>query len=84
MGKNIIIFGVAISSSAHIDNKKKDVLILGKGPTQRLDDAMLTTEAQNSIDFSRSNRKFCIIMGATGFYLLMLQKYINSKKMVLK
>ena len=84
MGKNIIIFGVPNSSSAHIDNKKKDVLILGKGPTQRLDDAMLTTEAQNSIDFSRSNRKFCIIMGATGFYLLMSQKYINSKKMVLK
>ena len=34
MGKNIIIFGVDMSSSVHIDNKKEDNLILGKGPTQ--------------------------------------------------
>ena len=31
--KNVIIFGVDVNSSAHIDNKKKDALILGKGPT---------------------------------------------------
>ena len=28
-GQNVIIFGVDMSSSAHIDNKKKDILILG-------------------------------------------------------
>ena len=44
----------------HIDNKKKEILILGKGPTQGLDDTTLTTEAQYSINFSRSNRKFCL------------------------
>ena len=26
-----------MSSSTNIDNRKKDILILGKGPTQRLD-----------------------------------------------
>ena len=26
-----------MSSSAHIDNKKKDILVLGIGPTQRLE-----------------------------------------------
>ena len=26
-----------MSSSSHIDNKKKDILILGKGPTQGLE-----------------------------------------------
>ena len=26
-----------MSSSAHADNKKKDILVLGKGPTQRLE-----------------------------------------------
>ena len=31
--QNVIIFGVDMSSSAHIDNKKKDILVLGKGPT---------------------------------------------------
>ena len=34
MGKSGIIFGADISSSVHIDNKRKDVLIIGKGPTQ--------------------------------------------------
>ena len=36
-GNNVIIFGADMSSSVDIDNKKKDILILGKGPTQRLD-----------------------------------------------
>ena len=34
-GQNII-FGVDMNSSIHIDNKGKDILILGKGPTQAL------------------------------------------------
>ena len=32
--KNVIIFAVDMSSSSYIDNKKKDILILGKGTTQ--------------------------------------------------
>ena len=35
-GKNVIIFGVDMSSSSKIDHRKKDILILGKGPTQGL------------------------------------------------
>ena len=60
MGKNVIIFEVDMSSSVHIDNKNKDILILGKGPTQGLDDTTLTAEAPYSINFSRPNRKFCL------------------------
>ena len=41
MGKNVIIFGVDMSSSVHIDNKKKDILILGFGSAQELDDTTL-------------------------------------------
>ena len=37
IGKNVIIFGVDMSSSTKIDNRKKDILILGKGPTQGLE-----------------------------------------------
>ena len=33
VGKNIIIFGVDMSSCVYIDNNKKDILILGIGPT---------------------------------------------------
>ena len=29
VGKNVVIFGVALSSSVHTDNKRKDFLILG-------------------------------------------------------
>ena len=38
MGKKVITFGAAMSSSVYIDNKSKDLLILREGPTQRLDD----------------------------------------------
>lgn len=31
--KNGVIFGVENSSSSHTDNRKKDMLVLGKGPT---------------------------------------------------
>ena len=34
-GCNVIIFGVDMSSSIHVDNKKKNILILRKGPTLR-------------------------------------------------
>ena len=37
IGQNVIIFGVDMSSSVHVDNKKKDILIIGKGPRQRLE-----------------------------------------------
>ena len=43
VGRNVIIFGVDMSSSPHIDNKEKYILVLGKGPTQRLE-VTLTAE----------------------------------------
>ena len=58
MGKNVIIFRVDMSSSVHIDNKSKEILIPGKGPTQGLDDSPLTAEAKYSINFSRSYKKY--------------------------
>ena len=36
-GQNVIIFGVDMSSSAHIDNNGKNILILGIGTTQGLE-----------------------------------------------
>ena len=33
-----------MSSSVHADSKQKNILILGEGPTQGLDDATLTPE----------------------------------------
>ena len=33
-GQNVIIFGVDMNSSVHVDNKGKDILILRKGPSK--------------------------------------------------
>ena len=53
IGKNVIIFGADMSSSVHIDNKGKDILILGEEPTQGLDDTTLTAEATYPINFTQ-------------------------------
>ena len=59
LGQNVLIFGVDISSSAHIDNKKKEILVLGKGPTQGLENT-LTAERMYSIKFTLTKKKFCL------------------------
>ena len=45
--------------SAHIDNKKIDILILGKGPTQGLEHT-LTAEKMHSINFTVRKNKLCL------------------------
>ena len=56
-GRNCIIFGVDMSSSVHVDNKKKDILILGEGPTQGLNGTTLTAEKKCSINFAENSKK---------------------------
>ena len=51
MAKNVIIFGTDFSSVVHFDNENKDILILGEGTTQGLDDTTLATEAKYPINF---------------------------------
>ena len=46
IGKNVIILGADMSSSAKIDNRKKDILILGKGPTQGLEHTLSAEKIQ--------------------------------------
>ena len=55
--KHCVVFGVDMSSSVHADNKKKDILILGKGPTQGLDGTTLTAEKLYSMNFTENNKK---------------------------
>ena len=58
-GQNVFIFWIDMSSSAHIDNKKKDISVLGKGPTQGLEHT-LTAEKMYSISFTVTKKKFCL------------------------
>ena len=59
-GNDEIIFGVDMSSSEHVDNKEKDTLILGEGPTQGLDGTTLTAEKMYSINFTATKTRFCL------------------------
>ena len=54
-----------MSSSAHIDNKKKDILILGKAPTQGLEHT-LTAEKMYCINFTVTNTKYCLSLHCNG------------------
>ena len=56
-GQNVLIFGVDVSFSTHIDNKKKDILVLGQGPTQRLEHT-LTAEKMYLINFTVKKKNF--------------------------
>ena len=66
MGKNIFIFGVDMSSSVHSDNKYDDIMILGEGQTQELDDTTLTTEAKYPINFTQSGKRFVLSLHYNG------------------
>ena len=74
-GQNVIIFGVDMSSSVHVDNKKKDILIIRKGPTQGLGEHLLTAEKIYSINFTLARNKFCLNLHYNGAnsYLRLLQ-----------
>ena len=49
-----------MSSSVHVGNKGKDILILGKGPTQRLGEHSLTAEKICSVNFTDRREKYCL------------------------
>ena len=51
--------------SAHIDNKKKDILALGTDPTQGLK-LVLTAEKMYSINFTVTKKKFCLSLHYNG------------------
>ena len=44
-----------MNSSTRIDNRKKDILILGEGPTQGLEHTQ-SAEKINSVNFTENNK----------------------------
>ena len=76
-GKNVIIFGADMSSSVHVDNKGKDILILGEGPTQGLYDTTLTAEAIYPINFTQSGKRFVLSLHYKGSNSLF---FVNAAK----
>ena len=79
-GQNILIFGADMSSSIHIDNKKKDILVLGRGPTQGLE-SYLTVEKMYSVNFT-VKKKNCLSLhynGANSYLFAIGAEIINFK-----
>ena len=65
-----------MSLNVNINNKKKDILILGKGPTQGLDNTTLAAEKEYSINCTEQQKKL--------IYLLMENKSVNRKQNILR
>ena len=55
-----------MSLSVHVDNKKKDILIIGKGRTQGLGEHSLSAEKMYSINFTKVNTKCCLSLHYNG------------------
>ena len=54
-----------MSSSTHIDNRKKDISVLGKGLTQVLEHT-ITAEKIYSVNFTVTKKKFCLSLHYNG------------------
>ena len=48
-----------MTNPIHANNKTKNILVLGEGVTQRLNNTILTAEKMYSISFTKINTKFC-------------------------
>ena len=69
-----------MSSSINNANNKKNILILGKGPTQGLGEHSLSAEKMYSINFTKVNTKFCLSLHYNGAnsYLFVNGKEIHK------
>ena len=65
-----------LSSSSKIDNRKKDILILGKGLTQRLEHT-LSAEKMYSINFTKKNTHLSLHYNGANSYL-----FVNGTEII--
>ena len=55
-----------MSLSVHVDNKGKEILILGSGPTQALGKHSLTPEKMYAVNFTDHRKKCCLSLHYNG------------------
>ena len=65
-GRNCIFFRANMSSSVHANNRKNNILVLRKDFTQGLNNAKIYAEKFYSINFTESNKKFCLSLHYNG------------------
>ena len=80
VARNIIIFGV--NSSIHATNKTQNLLILGHGLTQKVNNTSIYAEKMCSPNFSAENKIFCLSLHYNGdnSYLFVNGKEVTKFK----
>ena len=68
-----------MTNSEHANNKTKDILVLGRGLIQKIDDTKIYAEKMYSPNFTVDNRTFCLSLHYKGDdrYL-----FVNGKEVI--
>ena len=82
MAGNIIIFGVVSSNSANATNKTQNILMLGHGLTQKVNNTTIYAEKMYSPNFSAENKTFCLSLhyNDDDSYLFVIGKEVTKFK----
>ena len=83
IGRNVVIFGVDMSNSKHTNNKTRNVLVLGHGLIQKIDDTTVYAEKMYSPNFSVENKTYCLSLHYNGdnSYLFVNGKEVTKFKL---
>ena len=65
-GRNVIILGADTSSFIYANNRTKNILNLGKDFIQGLNNTTIYAEKLYSINFTKTNTKFCLSLHYNG------------------
>ena len=65
-GQNVIIFGADMSNSIHSTNKVKNIFVICEDFVQGLDNTTIYPEKLYSINFTKTNTKFCLSLHYNG------------------
>ena len=81
-GTNVIIFGADLSNYVHANNKVNNILVLGKGFIQGINDTAIYAEKMYSTNFTVNNKTFCLSLHYNGdnSYLFVNGKEIHKFK----
>ena len=68
-----------MSSSVHANNKTRNILVLGKNFMQGIDNTTIYSEKMYSINFTVSNKTFCLSLHYNGDYSYL---FVNGKEII--
>ena len=74
MARNKIIFGEDLSNPVHATNKTQNILILGHGLTQEVNNTTIYAEKMYSPNFSAENKIFCLSLHYNSYL------FVNGKE----